>query len=69
MSVATAIRPGTLLEGTFWACPNCGTKLAEIVGRRAVIRYERRVWSMALDADPQQTCGKCGETSRAPEAT
>jgi DNA-directed RNA polymerase subunit RPC12/RpoP len=63
----TAPRPGRLVDGRFWCCANCGAKLAEIVGKRAVIRYERRQWSQSLDADPWQACPTCGEVNGLPE--
>jgi predicted RNA-binding Zn-ribbon protein involved in translation (DUF1610 family) len=46
-----------------WHCPNCGTKLAEILGRRVVIRVRDRLISLRSDVEPDQVCWKCGTTS------
>lgn len=65
---AASVRPGRLVDGRWWCCCNCGQRLGEIVGRRVVIRYERRQWSQSLAADPEQTCPKCGQVSGPPAA-
>lgn len=46
-----------------WLCPNCGAKLAEIVGERVVIRIRDRTISLRVDLYPDQVCWRCGETS------
>jgi ribosomal protein S27AE len=46
-----------------WHCPNCGTKLAAIIGARVVIRVRERLISLRSDVEPDQVCWKCGTTS------
>lgn len=46
-----------------WVCPNCDQKLAEIVGRRVVIRAGKIQVSVCVDHEPEQTCFRCGAVS------
>lgn len=43
-----------------WRCPNCDAKLAEIVGKRVVIRARDRLISLRSDVEQDQVCWKCG---------
>ena len=47
----------------FWHCPNCDKRLGELIGDRVRIQIRERVISLRLDADPDQVCPTCGETS------
>lgn len=46
-----------------WRCPNCDAKLAEILGKRVVIRAQDRLISLRSDVEQDQVCWKCGTTS------
>jgi ribosomal protein L37AE/L43A len=46
-----------------WHCPNCNTRLAQLIGDRVVIRVRDRVITMRADLEPDQVCWKCGTTS------
>ncbi len=49
---------------TWWKCPNCTQRLAEIIGERVVIRSQDRLISLRSDADQDQVCWRCGIMSR-----
>lgn len=48
---------------SWWRCPNCHQKLAEIIGNRVVIRVGERMLSLPAEREPDQVCWKCGTTS------
>lgn len=48
---------------TWWRCPNCDAKQAEIIGRRVVILAKDRRISLPADVEQDQVCWKCGTTS------
>jgi ribosomal protein S27AE len=50
----------------WWFCPNCGTKLGEIVGQRVVIVAGERRITMPVANEPSQDCPRCGESSVLP---
>ena len=54
-----------VVEGqhVWWRCPNCRFRLAELIGKRAVIKAGSITVSVAIQAEPDQTCPKCGATS------
>lgn len=49
-----------------WRCPNCGQKLAEIIGGRVVISVGHCRVSIAVASEPDQVCWKCGQVSSLP---
>jgi hypothetical protein len=51
---------------TWWKCPNCDQKLAELVGARVVIRVHSRLISLPRDLEQDQVCWRCGLTSVLP---
>jgi hypothetical protein len=58
----TCIAPATIrIEAghTWWLCPSCGKRLAEIVGDRVVIRQGRSQWSMPVRNQPETVCPHC----------
>lgn len=48
---------------TWWLCPCCRKRLAELVADRVVIRNGKEVWSMPLRNEPEVTCPRCLATS------
>lgn len=48
---------------TWWCCPNCSKKLAEIVGKRIIIRIGATMISLGTHTNPDVTCPKCGASS------
>jgi len=48
---------------TWWYCPSCHKRLAEIVGDRVVIRSGKEVWAMPVRNEPEVTCPRCLATS------
>jgi len=52
---------------TWWLCPSCGRKLAELIGDRVVIRQGHGEWSMPRRNEPETTCPRCHASSELPE--
>lgn len=51
----------------WWRCPNCGQKMAELVGERVVIKAAGVL--ISLRARPvEQGCPRCGMVSELSEA-
>lgn len=48
---------------TWWLCPNCSQKLAEIIGDRIVIRSGPIMITLGKHTEPDQTCHRCGASS------
>lgn len=46
-----------------WRCPNCGQKLAEILGDRVVIKAGTRTISLPVGVEQDQVCWRCGTMS------
>ena len=46
-----------------WECPNCGQRLADVMGDRVVIKTGDRRISFPLRDGTEQTCPKCGAYS------
>jgi rubrerythrin len=66
MSATMAIQPAKVVVADgrrWWSCPNCNRRLAEIVGDRAVVEIGERRYTMAVRAEPDQTCPRCGTVS------
>lgn len=64
--IARGMQPAkiTIESGhTWWLCPNCRKRLAEIIGDRVVIEARDRRITIAVTKEPDQVCPKCGESS------
>jgi rubrerythrin len=48
---------------TWWLCPNCRKRLAEIIGGRVVVEARDRRITIAVAKEPDQVCPKCGAIS------
>lgn len=48
---------------TYWMCPNCGQKLAEIVGTQVVISAGKIRVFVEATKEPGQACYRCGMPS------
>jgi hypothetical protein len=60
------ILPAKIIEADgrrFWHCPSCGKRLGEIVGERVVVKIGERWFTMKVQAQPDQGCGRCGTVS------
>jgi hypothetical protein len=66
----STIAPATITTEaghTWWMCPACGKRLAELVGDRVVIRSGREQWSFPVRNQPETVCPRCLATSVLPE--
>lgn len=48
---------------TWWLCPACRKRLAELVGDRVVIRSGKEAWAFPVRNEPEVTCPRCLATS------
>lgn len=47
----------------YWMCPNCGQKLAEIIGTQVVISAGKIRVFVESEKEPGQACFRCGMPS------